>query len=237
MSIKTFIHTIVSTFNKDVTKQQAVNERKMKDRLYDGEDVLNPLDLASLEVLHWTPANLTRAERLLIYTLTFGLRPASYLEIGTFQGGSALIVSAAMKASENKGHLTCIDPMPQITDEHWALLSSHSTLIKGRSPGVLPEAHRMAGAPFDLVFIDGDHTYQGVVQDAQGVLPFLTKDAYILFHDSFNPDVDRGIRYFLAQHPRRVLDCGILTREATVEGRNTPHPVTWGGLRLTRFLG
>src|SRR5688572_15655865 len=56
---------------------------------------------SALEVLSWAPAWLTGSERLLLFTLIYSLRPERYLEIGTLQGGSALIVSAAMDAFDS----------------------------------------------------------------------------------------------------------------------------------------
>ena len=36
----------------------------------------------------------------------------------------------------------------------------------------------------DVLFIDGDHTYDAVVQDFNQWIPYVRKDGYILFHDS-----------------------------------------------------
>ncbi len=109
------------------------------------------IDLATLEMVNQAPAWITPAERLLLYTLTFCLRPARYLEIGTFKGGSAMIVVAAMEASANDGQLVCVDPHPQISDEHWARIKSRTTLLQGFSPAILPRAYEAAGGAFDLV--------------------------------------------------------------------------------------
>lgn len=192
------------------------------------------LDLAALDVLQWTPAWLLRAERLLIYALIFGLRPQRYLEIGTFKGGSALIVAAAMEASGNPGKMVCVDPRPQIAPEHWERLAARATLLADTSPGILPKAQAVVGGPFDFVFIDGDHTGKGVWRDAHGVLPFVMEGAYMLFHDSFCADVDQGIRRFIVEHADEVVDCGILTREVALEQPPQGEAVRWGGLRLVQ---
>src|SRR3954465_12436830 len=56
------------------------------------------LDLTALNIIEDAPVEMTRGERLMLFSLTFALRPARYLEIGTFRGGSAMIVCAAMEA-------------------------------------------------------------------------------------------------------------------------------------------
>lgn len=38
--------------------------------------------------------------------------------------------------------------------------------------------------PLDMIFIDGDHTYEAVRQDFEDWYPFVKKGGYILFHDS-----------------------------------------------------
>jgi predicted O-methyltransferase YrrM len=200
--------------------------------VYDVTAFAAELDWDALEVLRWAPVWMTRAERLLLFTLIFSLRPARYLEIGTLHGGSALIVSAAMKASGNAGRLTCIDPRPQIAPEHWQRLEPHTTLLEGFSPNILPQAREAAGGSFDFVLIDGDHSYAGVLRDANSVLPFVADGAYLLFHDSFYSDIVRAMRDFAAQHRDQIVDFGALTREVTLEARPDAAPVRWGGLRL-----
>lgn len=191
------------------------------------------LDLSYLDVIKWAPAWLTSAERLSLFTLVCALRPMNYLEVGTFQGGSTLIVSAAMDASNNPGRITCVEPEPQINPEHWSQIENRATLVQGYSPAVLSEAHRLAGQPFDFVFIDGDHTEAGVFRDAIGMVPFLSDDAMMLFHDGFFPDVAAAIDRFVSNHARHVVDIGLITSEATVQDGDPS--LRWGGLRLLRF--
>lgn len=201
-------------------------------QVYDVTSFLTDIDLEALEVIHWAPAWMTRAERLLLYSLVFGLRPRCYLEIGTLKGGSALIVSTAMDASDNDGRMVCVEPNPQIDPEHWSRIGPRATLLQGFSPDVLSDAYETAGSPFDFVFVDGDHTCAGVLRDANGALPFVADGAYLLFHDSFFPDVARAIHIFAAQHSDQIVDFGTLTREVTLQPQPQAEPIQWGGLRM-----
>jgi predicted O-methyltransferase YrrM len=200
--------------------------------LVDVTDRLGQFDPTVLEVVPTAPVWMTRAERLLLFTLTFTLRPARYLEIGTLQGGSALLVVAAMDALGSEGRLVCLDPDPQIADMHWARLRHRATLLRGFSPEALPRAEEVAGGPFDLVLIDGDHTAAGVVRDATGALSVVVPGAHVLFHDCFNPGVAGGIDEFVREHAGRVQDVGPLTREISCEKAPDGSRVVWGGLRL-----
>lgn len=189
-------------------------------------------DPAAIDIVRTAPVWMTRAERLLLFTLTFTLRPARYLEIGTLHGGSALIVCAAMDALGSDGKIVCLDPRPQVAPEDWQRLSHRAALITGLSPQALPAARDAAGGSFDLVLIDGDHTRAGVQRDANGVLSVIADGGHILFHDCFNPDVKAGIDAFARGQRSRVIDSGPLTREITADQLPDGSRVPWAGLRL-----
>lgn len=199
---------------------------------YDVTPMAAELDLTRLQVLTAAPVWMTRAERLMLFSLAFCLRPRSYLEIGTFQGGSALIVANALAALESKARIFCVDPQPKIAPEDWAQLESRAQLFQGYSPQILGEVAQAAGMPFDLVLIDGDHSYTGALRDAQGVLPYVASGGYIVFHDAFHPEVGRAIDHFLDRHPGAITDMGMMTREVTVMHDEHGNEVEWGGLRL-----
>ncbi len=203
---------------------------------HDVTDLAAGIDLDPLGAIQAAPVWMTRAERLLLYTLTFCLRPRRILEIGTYQGGSALVVNSALQSLGSDGRVFCVDPQPAIDPEHWQLLEARTSLVEGHSPDVLPEVVRQAGGRFDLVLVDGDHTYEGVLADAEGVLPCVQPGGYILFHDGFHADVKRAIDEFVAAHPKEVIDLGLLTREVTSQEDDAGNRVEWGGLRLVYVI-
>ncbi len=201
--------------------------------VYDVTACENDIDLTRLEVIHWAPVWMTRAERLMLYNLIYCFQPARYLEIGMFKGGSALIVAAAMDALATKGKMICIDPEPQIAPAHWQLIQHRTELVIGFSPEILPQAQDVAGGSFDFVLIDGDHTYPSVIRDAVGVMPFVKNGGHILFHDSYNTEVARAIDEFAVRFSAQLLDFGLITREVAVSKDIKSGGVSyWGGLRL-----
>ena len=195
-----------------------------------GKDV----DFGILDVIHWAPAMLSSAERLLLYSLIYCLRPQRYLEIGVLKGGASLIVTKAMDSLNHDGKLVLLDPEPQIAPQHWNLIKHRCELLKGFSPRVLSDAKRVAGGAFDFVFIDGAHTIDSVLRDANGVLPFVQDGAYILFHDSFNEKVALAIDFFVVKHRKILIDYGLLTREYTLseKSNNSDPSVCYCGFRL-----
>jgi len=211
-----------------------LQDQRIDDTVFDVTVFGDRIDLASLDVIRWAPAWMTRAERLLLFALIFGLRPTRYLEIGTFQGGSALIVAAAMDASGTQGKMVCVDPEPQIAPDNWKRIEHRAILLQGSSPGILAQAARVVGGAFDFVLIDGDHTAAGVMRDAQGILSFLARGGYLLFHDAYFSQIARALDEFAVQNLGRVLDMGCLTREVTTQVFPSSDKVYWGGLRLMR---
>ena len=186
-----------------------------------------------LEILEQAPVLMAPPERLMLYSLVRGLRPARVLEIGTHKGGSAMIMVAALDEI-GAGLLVCIDPAPVVTDEHWRLIAHRATLLTGSSPAVLEQARATAGGLFGFAFVDGDHTYGGVLRDIEGVLPVLADDAHLLFHDAHFREVRQAIDEALLRHPQRLIDCGMLSVE---ENPDPEHDAVWGGLRLLRHAG
>lgn len=172
-------------------------------------------------------------ERVLVYGLTYGVRPQRVLEIGTFQGGSARIMVAAMD-DYNGGKLYCVDPNPRMTPETLAKISHRATIIAGPSPEALLEAEKLAGAKFDFALIDGDHSYEGVVRDIEGTLPVLLPGTQILFHDAHYEPVQRGIDDMKAKYPS-LSEVGMLSTFGTPDKENPG--IVWGGIRVLRYNG
>ncbi|MCA9946212.1 MAG: class I SAM-dependent methyltransferase [Ardenticatenaceae bacterium] len=224
----------MSIFNTFLAKifpvMGAVNEDDVK--VHDVTPFAKEFDLEAMEVIRNAPVWMSRAERLLLYTLIFTLRPSRYLEIGTFQGGSALVVNAALDALNSQTPLICVDPEWNVAPEDWQKIEHRATFIEGYSPAILPKAEEAAGGKFDFVLIDGDHSYEGVLRDARGVLPHLAPNAYLLFHDSFFTNVARGLNQFANENANQLVDFGSLTREVTVEAHEEKGAIQWGGLRL-----
>jgi hypothetical protein len=188
----------------------------------------------NLDIIRIAPAQLVTPERLLLYALVYGLRPKHCLEIGTAQGGSALIICSALDEI-GLGQLVIVDPAPQIAPEHWARMAHRAALIVGRSPEALSQAQQLAGSKFDFVFIDGDHSFEGVLKDIEGVIPLLDAGGYILLHDAHYFEVKEAIDEALRRYPF-LTDCGMVSKEA----HPTDHfyknqRIIWAGFRLLRF--
>ena len=183
-------------------------------------------------VLGQVPAMQLPQEQLLIYALITSLRPEHVLEIGTAHGGLAAIICAALEHN-GTGQLTMIDPEPTITPNTWERLGNRAHLITAYSPQGLPSVE--GDLRFDFVFVDGDHSVEGVARDLEGVLPLLNAPAYILFHDAHIPDVRAGIFKVLNQGDSPLIDAGMISRCASADWEQPD--LNWGGLWLLYYEG
>ncbi len=216
----------------DPERPAAAATNRTRDTNVSGWDAM---DLDSLAILGTAPCWMTTSERLLLYAIAFASRPRRYLEIGTFRGGSAAIVGAAMDASRNPGRMVCIDPEPQVEPAVWERIAHRATLIAGPSPDVLDEAMRSAGGRFDLALVDGDHTGSGARRDLEGLLGRLEPGAHVLCHDGHFPEVARAIEEFRRAHAPGIDDAGLLTMDVSWAGEGAERTGPWGGLHLLRF--
>jgi predicted O-methyltransferase YrrM len=185
-----------------------------------------------MDTLLDAPAELLLPERVLLYALVRGLRPERCLEIGSHFGGSTTIIGAALDDGSD-GRLVCVDPNPLVPAAVWETVAHRATMLRGYSPAILPAARAEAGGDFDFIFIDGDHSREGVVRDVDGVLDVAAPGAHLLFHDSHYFEVAAAIGDCLTRHSGVLVDCG------TVSTMSTPEidGARWGGFRLLRVQG
>jgi hypothetical protein len=152
-------------------------------------------------------------------------RPINYLEIGTFYGANLFSVDKTYgEHPESKLH--CIDPwedydeypeykneQPSIYEAFTANLESSGskdkiTVHRGYSNVVIPT---LEDNFFDIIYIDGNHEPEYVLEDA--VLSFrkLKKDGIMIFDDYGwgGPDLtQRGIDAFMSGYHKRIERLG-----------------------------
>ena len=130
------------------------------------------------------------------------IRPKTVLEIGTANGGTlflltrfstpkALILSIDLRG-EKKSHRGTLYHSFAMDKQKIIYLerNSHETST------LLELKKRLKNRQIDVLFIDGDHTYEGVKKDFEMYSPLVKKNGIIAFHDivkvspDFAPDVE-----------------------------------------------
>lgn len=128
------------------------------------------------------------------------------VEIGVFQGRTALLLAWGAQQG-NGAHVWAVDPWdltgntygPPFTDEgskNWARynvratgFSNHVTLVQGFSLDVAANwVSEQLALQIGLLFVDGDHSYEGARGDVLAWAPHLSADAVIAIDDYGHPD-------------------------------------------------
>ncbi|MCD6329037.1 MAG: class I SAM-dependent methyltransferase [Candidatus Cloacimonetes bacterium] len=150
--------------------------------------------------------------------LKFKQKIESYLEIGVAAGGTTYLfnhffsLKKIVLIDDNKHHKAKLRPevLRDVTYQE----------IIGRSETESSVETVSKVAPFDLIMIDGDHSYPGVKLDTVLYMPLLNPGGFLIYHDSNKVwGVQRVVRelkndssmefideYISKQHPR---PCGI----------------------------
>lgn len=153
----------------------------------------------------------------LLYGLARSMKPEVCVEIGSARGKSTCYVGLALKRN-GRGKLFAIDPH---TTTNWNDVQSVDTfpIIQAnlQQAGVAEqveivrktsgEAIKGWDKKIDLIFIDGDHSYEGVKNDWELFLPHLKEFGMVVFHDTIwdlRPDpkwsrADMGVPRFVEE--------------------------------------
>lgn len=113
-------------------------------------------------------------------------RPGKILEVGRWLGGSTTLICSAASQYEG-GEVVSVDlkvkapnyALDSLIEKHLQRLGLNNfKLFVGSSFDFDP------GMSIDLVFIDGDHSYEGAKKDFKNAMKYLSTGGDILFHDS-----------------------------------------------------
>jgi predicted O-methyltransferase YrrM len=131
-------------------------------------------------------------------TLVLKMQPRSVLEIGRGNGGTlwalcqaaaddARIVSLDLPEGPYGGRAATPEVLSSL--EKYARSRQELLLIQGdsRDPATLEAVRQQVGS-LDLLFIDGDHTYQGVRSDFDMYSPLMRAGGIVAFHDILHHD-------------------------------------------------
>ena len=160
------------------------------------------------------PVLLNEREICFLYDISRRLGPGNYVELGTYRGGSALCMAVGMKKNNVDAHLYCVDLFDQrhippryiygslgwtprmlhqeVTEDlEYYGVADYVTLVNGDTAKT---ASQFTHLPFNFLFIDGDHSYEGCKADFEAWSPLVKPGGMIAFHDNNLPGVAQVLK-------------------------------------------
>lgn len=125
-------------------------------------------------------------------------RPHNVLEIGVRHGGTSalwhglstgVVVGVDWTGQDSLGQETWkrAEELESIYPRFRSVIGdSHSIITKSNVQ------HELDGRLFDFIFLDGDHSYQGVSKDFDMYFDLLSSGGCIAFHDIVDTETTRG---------------------------------------------
>lgn len=188
------------------------------------DEILGPTRSATGKIVYdaQTPYNLSWAELVILSQIVASLRPLQLFEIGTFNGRTTLHL--ALNAPDN-ALVTTVDlgsgEFNFGADKRY-FASTHvgscfqNTEVAKKIVQVLGDSHSLdfsaCARSMDLVFIDGDHSYAGVMKDSELAFSLIRPGGVILWHDYLMiGDVTRAISSLKKIHSLyRIADTSLV---------------------------
>jgi predicted O-methyltransferase YrrM len=136
--------------------------------------------------------HLTKVERLSLYSL--GLKQSAggvLLEVGSYLGASTIFLAAAAKEIGNGAKVHCVDTwenqgMTEGFRDTWSDFQENTKLYKSyivTHRGNSIEIAQTFAGQINLLFLDGDHSYEGCRLDVENWLPHLKPGGLVIMHD------------------------------------------------------
>lgn len=161
-------------------------------------------------VVYGIQSQMSKNERFQLYYVLRQLipelssSPLRFIEIGSFAGSSLFLTCKALKRVEQNLEGFAIDPglHPQLKtvlqqvkkDVNHLQMFSHDAVIQ------LRQQFEADGNFPPFIFVDGDHSYEGVKQDIINYFPLLKPGGIMMFHDYLPALNDENRSAILSHH-------------------------------------
>ncbi|MEX2556594.1 MAG: class I SAM-dependent methyltransferase [Actinomycetota bacterium] len=144
--------------------------------------------LLSSNVLNHGVSRLMIDEAAYLYRLVRSLAAPRVVEIGRYRGGTTLLLAAA------GGRVLSLDIDPAVAHADERLVRALERFgLSERVSLEIADSHEYPVEPgaYDVIFVDGDHSYDGVRVDVERWLSGVAPGGHLILHDAFYPSPER----------------------------------------------
>lgn len=130
--------------------------------------------------------------------------PLRFVEIGCYAGASLAQTAIALQRVSRRNEGFAIEPVGQL--QFYKVLEflqphvQHVKMWSHEAAQVVRDTCQKDGNYPQFIFVDGDHTYEGVKRDILDYYPLLAPGGIIVFHDYLPPLDDRTREPIYAHH-------------------------------------
>lgn len=145
--------------------------------------------LLGSNVLNHGVSRLMIDEAAYLYRLVRSLSAPAVVEIGRYRGGTTFLLAAA------GGRVLSLDVDPATAESDTQLrraLERYGLSERVTTEIADSQTFPVEPAAYDIVFVDGNHTYEGARTDVERWLPGVTAGGHLILHDAFHPTPERA---------------------------------------------
>ena len=150
------------------------------------------------ETVDCIPGWFHEGSAVVMYTLMRAQEPRTVVELGSYLGRSTVFFALALKQVNPRGRVVAIDPhtgdrqlLEQLGAERLATFELFRQHCQAAGVDELVEPHVATSLqvatgwsePVDLLYVDGWHSYDAVVADAEAWVPHLSPHGVVVFDD------------------------------------------------------
>lgn len=125
------------------------------------------------------------------------------LELGTCTGFTSLHILRAIIGKEG-ARLVSVDARPAHDAKWWAQWYPTLEFVEGWTPSVLHNSRVTPHAPYDLVFVDSDHSLEHTESELKALWEITTTGTIFLFHDL--PEWQSPTQHYPVEIRKLLLD-------------------------------
>lgn len=198
------------------------------------------------KMVEWVPGWFHEGSAAVLFGVIRAGAPGSIIEIGSYLGRSTTFFALSLRALGLDGQVVAVDPHTgdrQLLEglgiaslPSFDLFQLHCRAV-GVEDIVVPkvatslEAAAEWSGPIGVLFVDGWHSYQAVIDDGRAWLPHLTKDAVAMFDDyAAYEEVRAAVEQLAAEGTFHLW--GSIFGQAVGGRQPTPPPAVSRALRL-----
>jgi len=153
----------------------------------------------------------------------------NYLEIGTHYGHSICNMLQSKYQSKymaidifkkwGDGKISNMEKLANDNAKKFNINNYEYKIVKGnsQSKATLDVVKEYFPEGIDLLFIDGDHSYNGIIKDFKNYFPFVNKGGYIVFDDYLpykignkERDAPKAINKIVGDNKGKIKDIGLI---------------------------